>query len=127
MNARLQPQAMALSRLLMAAMFIQSGLAKLGAPDATRGYIEAMHLPGILVWPTIVFEIVAGVLIVVGFQTRIVALLLAAYCIVTAAIFHNHLGDQMQLINFMKNIAIAGGFLLLACVGPGPLSLDEKR
>jgi putative oxidoreductase len=126
MNGNL-PFAMAVARVLMALIFIQSGLAKLGAVESTRGYIEAMHLPGILAWPTILFEIIAGSLIVIGFQTRIVALLLAIYCLVTAAIFHSNFADQMQLINFMKNVSMAGGFLLLACVGAGSLSVDGNR
>lgn len=125
MNAN--PFAMAAARLLLALIFLQSGIAKLGAVDGTRAYIEAMHLPGLLAWPTIVFEIVAGALIVLGWQTRVTAALLALYCLVTAAIFHSHLADQMQLINFMKNVSMAGGFLLLACVGPGSLSVDARR
>lgn len=125
MNAN--PFAMAAARLLLALIFLQSGIAKLGAVDGTRAYIEAMHLPGQLAWPTIVFEIVAGALIVLGWQTRVTAALLALYCLVTAAIFHSHLADQMQLINFMKNVSMAGGFLLLACVGPGSLSVDARR
>jgi putative oxidoreductase len=126
MNGNFSPLGMAVGRVLMALIFIQSGIAKLGAVEATRGYIESAHLPGILVWPTILFEIIAGILIVIGFKTRLVAILLAIYCLVSAAIFHSHLSDQMQLINFMKNVSMAGGFLLLACVGPGSLSVDGR-
>ncbi len=126
MSDRLQAWGMAGARVLMALIFLQSGIAKLAAPEATRAYIEAMHLPGLLVWPTIIFELVAAALIIVGYKTRVTAVLLAVYCFVTAAIFHSHLSDQMQLINFMKNIAMAGGFLLFASVGPGPLSIDAR-
>ena len=127
MNASSKSYTMAAARVLLALIFLQSGLSKLFAVEQTRGYIEAMHLPGALVWPTILFEIVTGMLIVIGWQTRITAALLAVYCLVTAAIFHNHLSDQMQLINFMKNVSMAGGFLLLANVGAGPLSVDAKQ
>ena len=126
MNTRLQAPAMAVARVLMALIFTLSGLSKLGATDAVRGYMEAMGVPGALLWPTIAFEIGAGVLVALGYRTRVVALLLAGFCLVTAAIFHHQFADQIQMIMFLKNIAMAGGFLLLAAVGSGSLSLDAK-
>jgi putative oxidoreductase len=127
MNTKLQPYGMVTSRILMALIFTLSGLSKIGAADAIRGYMEAMHVPGALLWPTIIFEIGAGLLIVLGYRTRIVALLLAGFCLLTAAIFHTQFGDQIQMIMFLKNIAMAGGFVLLASVGPGRLSLDARN
>lgn len=127
MNAKTRSYAMAAARVPMALIFILSGLSKIGAADAMRGYMEAMHVPGALLWPTILFEIGAALLIVVGYQTRIVATLLAGFCLLTAAIFHNQFSDQIQMILFLKNVAMAGGFALLASVGPGPLSVDAKR
>ena len=126
MNTRLQAPAMAIARVLMALIFILSGLSKLGAADAVRGYMEAMGVPGALLWPTIAFEIGAGVLVALGYRTRVIALLLAGFCLVTAAVFHHQFTDQIQMIMFLKNIAMAGGFLLLAAVGSGSLSLDAK-
>ena len=126
MNTRLQAPAMAIARVLMALIFILSGLSKLGASDAVRGYMEAMGVPGALLWPTIAFEIGAGVLVALGYRTRVIALLLAGFCLVTAAIFHHQFADQIQMIMFLKNVAMAGGFLLLAAVGSGSLSLDAK-
>lgn len=117
---------MAIARVLMALIFILSGLSKLGAPDAVRGYMEAMGAPGVLLWPTIAFEIGAGVLVALGYRTRVIALLLAGFCLVTAAVFHHQFTDQIQMIMFLKNIAMAGGFLLLAAVGSGSASLDAK-
>ncbi|QWF18476.1 DoxX family protein [Lysobacter capsici] len=127
MSTRLQSAAISAARVMMALIFILSGLSKIGAPEATRGYMEAMHLPGALLWPTIVFEIGSGALIVLGYRTRIVALLLAGFSLLTAAVFHHQFADQIQMIMFLKNIAIAGGFLLLASVGAGGLSLDAKK
>lgn len=127
MNTKTQSYAMAVARVLMALIFILSGLSKIGAADAIRGYMEAMHVPGALLWPTILFEIGAGLLIVVGYRNRIVATLLAGFCLLTAAIFHNQFADQIQMIMFLKNLAMAGGFALLASVGPGSLSVDVKR
>jgi len=117
---------MAIARVLMALIFILSGLSKLGAADAVRGYMEAMGVPGALLWPTIAFEIGAGVLVALGYRTRVIALLLAGFCLVTAAVFHHQFTDQIQMIMFLKNIAMAGGFLLLAAVGSGSASLDAK-
>lgn len=126
MNARLQPFAMATARALMAMIFILSGLSKIGAAAAIRGYMEAMHVPGFLLWPTIIFEIGAGLLIVLGYRTRVAALSLAGFCLLTAAVFHNQFSDQIQMIMFLKNIAMTGGFVLLASAGPGRYSLDAK-
>lgn len=127
MNTKTQSYAMAVARVLMALIFILSGLSKIGAADAMRGYMEAMHVPGALLWPTILFEIGAGLFIVVGYQTRIVATMLAGFCLLTAAIFHHQFADQIQMIMFLKNVAMAGGFALLASVGPGSISVDVKR
>ena len=126
MNIRLQAPAMAIARVLMALIFILSGLSKLGAADAVRSYMEAMGVPGALLWPTIAFEVGAGVLVALGYHTRVIALLLAGFCLVSAAIFHHQFADQVQMIMFLKNISMAGGFLLLAAVGSGSLSLDAK-
>ncbi len=126
MNARLQAPAMAIARVLMALIFILSGLSKLGAADAVRSYMEAMGVPGALLWPTVAFEVGAGVLVALGYHTRVIALLLAGFCLVSAAIFHHQFADQLQMIMFLKNISMAGGFLLLAAVGSGSLSLDAK-
>jgi len=114
-------------RILIALIFVLAGLNKIGAIEGTQGYMEAMGVPGILIYPTILFELGAGLAIMVGYQTRIVALGLAGFCIVTAFIFHNNLGDQTQFVLFMKNLAMAGGFLFLARDGAGQLSLDNRR
>jgi putative oxidoreductase len=127
MNTKMQAYAMAIARVLMALIFILSGLSKLGATEATAGYMEAMGVPGMLLWPTIAFEIGAGLLVALGYQTRIAAFLLCGFCLVTAVIFHHQFTDQIQMIMFLKNLAMAGGFLLLASVGPEEISLDAKR
>lgn len=127
MNIKTQSHATIVARVLMALIFVLSGLSKIGSVDAMRGYMEAMHVPGALLWPTILFEICAGLLVIAGYQTRIVAALLAGFCVLTAAIFHTQFGDQTQMIMFLKNLAMAGGFVLLASVGPGSISLDSRR
>ena len=123
---RMRDPSMAIARGLMALIFILSGLSKIATADAVRGYMEAMGVPGALLWPAIAFEIGAGALVALGYRTRIVAFLLAGFCLMTAALFHHQFADQIQMIMFLKNIAMAGGFLLLTCVGPGSVSLDAK-
>lgn len=127
MNAKFHGPTIVIARILMALIFVLSGLSKIGATEAIRGYMEAMGVPGILLWPTIAFEISAGLLVAVGYQTRVIAFLLSGFCLVTAAIFHHQFADQIQMIMFLKNISMAGGFLLLACAGPGLASVDAKR
>lgn len=112
------------ARTLMALIFIFSGIGEISAFSATQGYMEAYGLPGFLLAPAIAFEIGAGLLLLVGMATRYMAFLLAGFCIVSALIFHRDFGDQIQQIMFLKNLAMAGGFLLLAKVGARGLSLD---
>lgn len=127
MNTSLQSTAMAFARTLMAAVFLLSGLSKIGSTDAIAGYMDMMGVPSLLLWPTIAFEIGSAALIILGFHTRITAMLLAGFSLVTAIVFHHQFSDQIQLIMFLKNIAMTGGFLLLACTGPGLLSIDARR
>ena len=86
-----------------------------------------MGAPSFLLPFVILLEVIGGVAIVVGWQTRWIALALAGFCILSALIFHSNFTDQNEMANFMKNIAIAGGFLLLFVNGPGAWSLDERK
>lgn len=118
-----------IARILLAAIFVLAGFNKLFGIEGTAGYIGSVGLPfpTLLAWGTAFFEIIAGIMIAVGFQTKLAAYALAAFSIVSALIFHNNLGDQMQFILFMKNFAMAGGFLALSVAGAGSLSVDAKR
>ncbi len=113
------------ARALMAAIFILSGLGKISAFAGTQGYMEAFGLPGELLLPTIAFELGAGLALLIGYKTRTVALLLAGFSLVSAIIFHANFGDQMQQINFLKNLAMTGGFLILARNGAPAFSVDQ--
>lgn len=115
-----------IARLLLMALFLVSGIGKLGDPGATQGYMEAMDVPGILLWPTIAFEIGSGLCILLGFQTRLVSMVLVGFSLVTAFIFHHNVADPTQQIMFLKNLGLAGGFLLLACTGAGRYSIDGR-
>jgi len=111
----------------MSALFLLSGISKLTAVSATQGYMAAYGVPAVLVWPAAAFEIGSGALLLLGLWTRPLGVLLAGWCLLTAAIFHTAFADQNQLINFLKNLAMAGGFLLLARAGATGLSLDGRR
>lgn len=116
------------ARVLLAHIFILAGLNKMGAGYAgTQGYMEAMGVPGMLLPLVILVEIGAGLAVLLGWQTRWAALALAGFSVLAALIFHNNLGDQMQMILFMKNLAITGGLLLLAEHGAGAFSLDNRK
>ncbi|KFI06300.1 DoxX family protein [Massilia sp. BSC265] len=116
----------AVGRVLLAAIFIFSGIGKALAPEGTIGYIESVGLP----FPTlalvaaVAIELGGGVMLALGIKTRLVAAALAAFSVVTALVFHNTLGDQNQLIHFMKNIAMAGGLLQVVAFGAGAYSVD---
>lgn len=113
-------------RVLISLIFIFAGLSKLGDIAGTQGYMEIVGVPGILVWPAIALEVVGGLFILIGYQTRIAALALAAFTLVTAFLFHFQPADMMQMTSLMKNLAITGGFLFLAVFGPGLLALDNR-
>lgn len=114
-------------RVFIALLFVVAGYGKLGAGYAgTAGYMESVGLPGILLPLVIALELGGGLLIIAGFQTRIVAFLLSGFSLVSALVFHCNFADQTQSIMFMKNIAIAGGFLFLVVHGAGKFSVDGK-
>jgi putative oxidoreductase len=112
-------------RFLLALLFLLSGLGKLGAYGSTAAYMSAAGVPGALLPAVIATETLGSVAIILGWNTRIVASLLAGFSLLTALLFHNNLADQTQMIMFFKNLAIAGGFLLLVSHGSGGLSLDR--
>ena len=116
-----------IARVFLGQIFLLSGLFKISGYAGTQGYMEAMGVPGMLLPLVIALEVGGGLAIIAGWQTRLVAVALAAFTLVAAAIFHNNLADQIQMIMFMKNIAITGGFILLAVHGAGGYSFDSRR
>ena len=126
--ADLLPQGLAefTGRTLLALIFVLAGFGKLGNYDGNLAYMASAGVPGFLLPPVIALELLGGIALIVGFQVRLTALLLAIFCISSAFLFHFQLADQMQFIMFFKNIAIAGGFLLLSVHPSGPWTLDRK-
>jgi len=116
------------ARILLAFIFILSGWGKFFAIEGTAGYISSVGLPAatLLAWAAAIFELVAGLALLVGFRTRETAWALAAFTLFAGFVFHFQPSDQMQMISFMKNLAVAGGFLALGQAGAGSLSLDAR-
>jgi len=118
-----------IGRILLAIIFIAAGLGKLSAPAGFAGYLQSLGFPAptMMAWLTILLEIGGGLAILAGFMTRYLAYALAAFCVTTAFLAHFDFADQNQMNAFMKNLAIAGGFLVLAASGAGKFSIDAKR
>ena len=116
-------------RMLIAAIFIMSGIGKIADPQGTQGYMQAMGMT----WATtlfylgaVVIEVGGGLSLLLGYWTRVGAIALILFMIPTTWIFHTHLADQNQMIHFLKNLTMVGGLLYVAAYGAGPLSLDAK-
>jgi putative oxidoreductase len=116
-----------LGRAGLALIFIISGWGKIAGYAATQQYMEAMGVPGALLPLVIALELGGGLAILAGAFTRWIAIAIALFSIASAALFHADFADQMQAISFWKNLAMAGGFFVLAANGPGGLSFDAFR
>lgn len=126
-NSTAQDIAILVARLMLAALFILAGLAKIGGAEGTIGYIASKGLPApeALYYATLALEIGGGLLLALGFKARYVAAALGIFSIAAAAIFHSDFAQQSEVTAFLKNLAIAGGMLMVASAGPGRLSLDR--
>ena len=114
------------ARILISALFFTNGVFKIMNYDGTVNWMEGYGVPGILIIPAIILEILGPVLIILGYKIKITAAILSIFCLATAFIFHNDFSNQMQLTSFLKNIALSGGFLLLVINGSKKFSLDKK-
>ena len=115
-----------LGRILISVLFLLNGIFKISNYDGTIDWMESFGMPGILIIPAIILEIAGPVLIIIGYKTKLAAGFLSLFCIATAFIFHNDFANQMQLTSFLKNVALAGGFLILFVNGAKGLGLDNK-
>ncbi|WP_445679907.1 DoxX family protein [Radicibacter daui] len=129
MNNALNGLIPAAGRLLLAAIFLISGFGKITAAGATIGYISSvgLPLPQVALVIAILVEVGGGLLLVLGLQARLVALVMAGFTVVTALAFHNDFADLNQQIHFLKNISMAGGLLQVVAFGAGAWSLDARR
>lgn len=122
--SQLTSSATLLARVLISILFIVAGYGKLQDVAGFTGYMTSGGVPAILAWPTIALEFLGGLAILVGAFTRPVALALAGFSLLSALLFHLVPADQMQMVMFMKNLGLAGGFILLAAHGAGAYSVD---
>ena len=113
-------------RVFISLVFLLSGINKIVNYEGSIGWMESFGMPGIFLIPAIILEIVAPILIIIGFKVKIAAALLSVFCIATALIFHTDFSNQMQFVSFMKNIALAGGFLFLVINDIKDFSLEGK-
>lgn len=124
---KLQQLSAPLGRLFLSMIFIFSGFTKITGYAATQGYMEAMGVPGMLLPFVIALELLGGIAILLGFKARLIALLFVGFNIMSAFIFHQFWIDESQMNPFMKNIAIAGGFLMIFVHGAGAYSIDNSN
>jgi len=116
-----------IGRLLISALFLLSAYNKIFSIDGTMSWMDGYGIPGFLLYPTIALEIILPLFIIIGYNAKLSAGLLAIFCVTTAFIFHYDFADQMQTIAFFKNIGLAGGFLFIVANGTGDWSVDRKK
>ena len=116
-----------IGRLFISALFLLSAYNKILSIDGTMGWMEGFGIPGILLYPTIVLEIILPLFIIIGYKAKLSSGLLAIFCIATAFIFHFDFSDQMQIISFLKNVGLAGGFLFILANGTRDWSIEREK
>ena len=116
-----------IGRIMVSAIFLFSGINKILNYDGTVGWMEGYGIPGVLLIPAIIIEIIFPILIIVGYQTRIAASGLLLFSLLTAFIFHLDFSNQLQVIAFLKNVGLAGGMLFLVVHGAKDFSLEKKK
>ena len=114
-------------RILISALFLISAYDKIFSIDGSMNWMEGFGIPGVLLYPTIALEIILPLCIIIGYKARIIAGLLAIFCLATAFIFHMDFVDPMQKIAFLKNVGLAGGFLFIVANGTKEWAVDKKK
>ena len=116
-----------IGRIFISLIFLLSGYNKIFNYENTVAWMEGFGMPGFLLWPAIVLEVILPILVIIGYRTQISAIMLAIFCIATALIFHYDFANQMQTIAFLKNFGLAGGFLFIAANGPKEWAIEKKK
>ena len=115
-----------IGRIFISLIFLIAGFGKIFNYEETIGYMESFGVPGYLLVPAIIIEILFPLLLIIGYKTKLAAIILSLFAILLAIIFHTDFSNQMQLMSFLKNFAIAGGFLIIFVRGPGKYSIDQR-
>lgn len=118
--------ALIVARIFLGLLFIMAGIGKLGDVAGFGAYMASGGIPAALAWPVVLFEILAGLALVAGVQTRNVALALGAFCVASGLLYHFDPADQMQMTQLLKNIGLAGGYLAIWVTGAGAWSVDAR-
>ena len=113
-----------IGRIFLSALFLINGISKILYYEGTLEYMENFNVPGYLLIPAIIIEILFPILLIIGYKTRLSAIVLSLFTILLAVIFHTDFSNQMQLTSFLKNFAIAGGFIIIFVYGPDKYSID---
>ena len=115
-----------IGRIFISLIFLIAGVGKIFNYEGTIGYMESFGVTGYLLIPAIIIEILLPLLVIIGYKTKLAAIILALFSILLAVIFHTDFSNQMQLMSFLKNFAIAGGFLIIFVRGAGKYSIDQR-
>ena len=115
-----------LSRIFLSLVFLINGYSKITNIDGTIGWMEMYGLPGFFIYPAILLELIAPILLIIGYQVRLMSISLGLFCLATAVIFLRDFADPMTLTNFLKNVALAGGFFVFAINGAKDFSIDHR-
>ena len=115
-----------IGRIFLSLIFLIAGIGKILNIEGTIEYMESYGLADYLLTPAIIIEILFPILVIIGYKTKLSSLILSLFAVLLAIIFHNDFSNQMQLMSFLKNFAIAGGFLIIFVKGAGKYSLDQK-
>ena len=116
-----------IGRILISALFLISAFNKIFNLDGSMGWMETFGVPGFLIFPAIAIEVILPILVIVGYQARIAAGVLAIFCLLTAFLFHFDFSNQSQLVSFLKNIGLAGGFLFIVANGTKDWAVDKEK
>ena len=116
-----------IGRIFISALFLISAFNKIFNLDGSMGWMEGFGVPGFLIFPAIAVEIILPMLVIVGYQARIASGILAIFCLVTAFLFHFDFSNQSQLVSFLKNIGLAGGFIFIVANGTKDWSVDKEK
>ena len=115
-----------IGRIFISLIFFIAGIGKIFNYEGTIGYMESFGIPGYLLIPAIIIEILFPLLVIIGYKTKLSAIILSLFAILLALIFHTDFSNQMELMSFLKNFAIAGGFLIIFVRGAGKYSIDQR-
>ena len=116
-----------IGRIFISALFLISAFNKVFNLDTSMGWMETFGVPGFLIFPAIAIEIILPILVIVGYQARIAAGILSIFCLLTAFLFHFDFSNQSQLVSFLKNIGLAGGFLFIVANGTKDWAVDKEK